>query len=221
VDGTLTVEKKELTVTAPSPTITYGGSVPGLLPAYNSFQFVFPDTAIVIDTPPTCDTVNPLTGAHVEVNVRAVGSYTTRCSGGADDNYKFKYVDGTLRVIYRWDGFLQPINDTAHTGQYESTFKLGSTVPAKFQLKDVSGNVVPAAAAPKFSRSAWLGACDPTTQSETVDADPGFAGSDFRWDSTAPQYIYNWSTKGLKAGEYRIFASLDDGTKQWVDICLR
>ena len=54
-----------------------------------------------------------------------------------------------------------------------------------------------------------------------MDSDPGFAGSTFRWDSTGPQYIYNWSTKGLQTGEYRIFASLDDGTKQWVDICLR
>jgi hypothetical protein len=34
------------------------------------------------------------------------------------------------------------------------------------------------------------------------------------------QYHFNWSTKGLTAGEYRIYANLSDGSAQWVDICL-
>ena len=34
------------------------------------------------------------------------------------DNYSITLVPGTLRVLYRWDGYLQPINDTAHmTGE--------------------------------------------------------------------------------------------------------
>jgi hypothetical protein len=40
-------------------------------------------------------------------------------------------------------------------------------------------------------------------------------------DGGGQQYIYNWGTKGLAAGEYRIYAGLDDGSKQYVDICLR
>jgi len=52
---------------------------------------------------------------------------------------------GSYKVIYRWDGFLQPINDTAHqTDQNFSVFKAGSTVPAKFQLKKADGTVVQA-----------------------------------------------------------------------------
>ena len=43
---------------------------------------------------------------------------------------------GTYKVVYRFDGFLQPINDTAHqVGTSTSVFKAGSTVPAKLQLK--------------------------------------------------------------------------------------
>ena len=42
--------------------------------------------------------------------------------------------------------------------------------------------------------------------------------STYAWDGS--QYHYNWSTKGLTAGEYRIYANLADGTKQYVDICL-
>jgi hypothetical protein len=33
-------------------------------------------------------------------------------------------------------------------------------------------------------------------------------------------YQYNWNTKGVPAGLYRIFATLNDGTTQSVDICL-
>jgi hypothetical protein len=40
----------------------------------------------------------------------------------------------------------------------------------------------------------------------------------FTWDGS--QYHYNWSTKGLTAGLYRIFANLADGTVRSVDICL-
>jgi hypothetical protein len=43
-------------------------------------------------------------------------------------------------------------------------------------------------------------------------------GSSYVWDGS--QYQYNWSTKNLTAGEYRIFANLADGTVQHVDICL-
>ena len=40
----------------------------------------------------------------------------------------------------------------------------------------------------------------------------------YTWDGS--QYHYNWSTKGLTAGEYRIYANLADGLKPYVDICL-
>jgi hypothetical protein len=40
----------------------------------------------------------------------------------------------------------------------------------------------------------------------------------FIWDGA--QYHYNWSTKGLPAGLYRISAKLADGTIRSVDICL-
>jgi len=47
---------------------------------------------------------------------------------------------GSYKVIYRFDGFLQPINDTAHQiGVATSIFKGGSAVPAKLQLKKAHG----------------------------------------------------------------------------------
>ena len=58
-------------------------------------------------------------------------------------------MTGTYGVTYRFDGFLQPINDTAHQiGTSTSVFKAGSTVPVKFQLKNAAGSVVQSATAP-------------------------------------------------------------------------
>jgi hypothetical protein len=158
----------------------------------------------------------PLPGAP-----SGVGAFTVLASFGGNSNYTAASKTKTVGVVYRWDGFLQPINDTAHQGAFESSFKLGSTVPAKFQLKKADGTIVQAGALPTFTRSTTPVSCDTQIAPETSDTDTAFSGSAFRWDASAQQYIYNWSTKGLKAGEYRIYATLDDGTKQYVDICLQ
>jgi hypothetical protein len=157
----------------------------------------------------------PLAGAPT-----GVGAYTVLASFADTSNYVAASKTKTVSGLYRWDGFLQPINDTAHQGGFESFFKLGSTVPAKFQLKRADGTVVQAGSAPLFSRSATPVSCDTQIAAESLVADSASTGSSFRWDG-ASQYIYNWSTKGLARGEYRIYATLDDGTKQYVDICLQ
>jgi hypothetical protein len=124
-------------------------------------------------------------------------------------------------VQYGWNGFLQPINDTAHqTGLTQSRFKLGSTIPAKFVLKNAAGQVVQQATNPTFTRTNRLRACDANATTEPTASDilPD-AGASYVWDGN--QYHYNWSTKGIKdAGVYRIYANLADGTQRWVDICL-
>jgi hypothetical protein len=53
---------------------------------------------------------------------------------------------------------------------------------------------------------------------ETVVSEPATPDSEYRLDGS--HYGYNWSTKGLTAGEYRIYANLADGSKKFVDICL-
>jgi hypothetical protein len=151
----------------------------------------------------------------------AVGPYAIKQGTlTAGSNYTLTFTNGTLSILYGWDGFLQPINDTAHqTGVTESKFKLGQTIPAKFVIKDAAGASVQQTPNPTFSRSGNLGACDANaaldTITEVVAAD---AGVIYNWDGS--KYHYNWSTKGLTAGEYRIYANLADGTKPYVDICL-
>jgi hypothetical protein len=123
-------------------------------------------------------------------------------------------------VVYGWAGFLQPINDTAHqTGVAESKFKLGQTIPVKFQITDAAGTVVQQTGNPTFSRTDYLGACDATAAPDTLPSVTADNGATF--GSNGSTYSYNWSTKGItKPGEYRIFANLADNTRRSVDICL-
>jgi hypothetical protein len=131
-------------------------------------------------------------------------------------------VTGSYKVGYRWDGFLQPINDTAHqVDQNVSVFKAGSTVPVKFQLKRADGTAVQAASLPQ-----WLTPAkgSPTTSpvDETLYSDAATNGTTYRWDSTAQQYIYNWGTAKNQANYYwRIGVALDDGNTYWINTGLR
>jgi hypothetical protein len=137
--------------------------------------------------------------------------------GSSDSSAKFS-------LLYRFDGFLQPINDTAHQQVCGSVcpisiFKAGSTVPVKFDLKRADGTLVSAVALPTFVGPVKGG---PTTDpiDESVYTDPPTAGSTF--SNNGGHYQYNWSTKGLQAGfYYRIGAMLDDGTTQYVYIGLK
>ena len=80
------------------------------------------------------------------------------------------------------------------------------------------GNIVQQSPLPTFSRSNTSVSCDTTTAPEAVLVLSPDAGANYQWEGG--QYHYNWSTKGLTAGEYRIYANLSDGTARYVDICL-
>ncbi len=137
------------------------------------------------------------------VHLTGAGSCTITASQGGNGNYlPAADVSQTFAITYRFDGFLQPINDPNNTAACPapcstSVFKAGSTVPVKFQLKRADGTPVQAAALPVFV-GATRGSSTTAGVDETVSTDP--ATSAFRWDATAQQYIFNWSTKGQSAG---------------------
>ncbi|MBI5295993.1 MAG: right-handed parallel beta-helix repeat-containing protein [Chloroflexi bacterium] len=89
-NGLFTVTAKIiLDVTAPSPSIVYGGALPTLTPTITGF--VSDDDISDLDTAPTCTAgAGPFT---------VVGSpYPVTCSGGVDDKYEFNYISGLLTV---------------------------------------------------------------------------------------------------------------------------
>jgi hypothetical protein len=152
------------------------------------------------------------------------GSVNTSTVG--EKTVNFKAVDHvghevtkecTYNVNYAFSGFLQPINH--QTGTDVSTFKAGSTVPVKFQLKDANANVVQSASAPQ-----WLTPAEQGATNQAVDEDvfslTATTGSSFKWDGT--QYHYNWTTKGQSSGfYYKIGVRLDDGQTYYQNISLR
>lgn len=153
-------------------------------------------------------------------NANGVGAFTYTATA-TDKAGNTTTITGSYRVVYRWDGFLQPINDTAHqVGTSTSIFKAGSTVPVKFQLKNSAGTVVQAVTAP-----VWIGPAKGSTTSAPVDETAYTAAADtsstYRWDATAQQYIYNWKTPSTGGNYYQIGVKLDDGQTYYVTIGLR
>jgi hypothetical protein len=176
--------------TAPAATCTATDSFSGLA------------TCTVTVTGGTANGVGTFT--YTATAIDAAGNKTTRT--------------GSYKVVYRFDGFLQPINDTAHqVGTSISVFKGGSTVPVKFQLKKANGTVVLANTAP-----VWLAPVKGAPMSMPVDeslyASSADSGSTYRLDNL--QYIYNWKTSG-PGFYYRIGVTLDDGQSYYVNIGLR
>ena len=174
---------------------------------------------------PACTTTDPTSGVATQATptvpaLVGVGAYVVSCNGAVDRAGNTGSATATLRSIYRWDGFLQPINDTAHqVDTATSIFKAGSTVPVKFQLKKANGSIITPGSAP-----IWLTPVkgSPTTASvdESVYSAVATGGGTYRADGD--QWIYNWSTKGLAAGYYyRIGVKLDDGQTYYVNIGLR
>ena len=82
------VNAASLTITASSPSATYGGAVPGVTATYSGF--VNGDSASALGTAPTCST-SATSGSPA-------GNYPTSCSGAVDPNYSISYVDGQATV---------------------------------------------------------------------------------------------------------------------------
>jgi hypothetical protein len=101
-----------------------------------------------------------------------------------------------------------------------STFKAGSTVPVKVQVKLPNGTIVHPASA------VWLtpqkGGSTAQAVDETVYTDPASSGVNFGWDSSGLFYQYNWGTPKTGGGFYYLIGvKLDDGQTYTVYISLR
>jgi hypothetical protein len=89
--GTANAVEPQLTITASSPTMTAGRSVPAITPSYSGF--VSGDSAGSVPIAPTCWTS--------ATSYSPPGRYPTYCSGAADPNYTIdasSYVTGNLTI---------------------------------------------------------------------------------------------------------------------------
>lgn len=125
-----------------------------------------------------------------------------------------KTVTITYNVKYEFSNILAPIDPCGN-----SIFKVGSTIPVKFSLKDSSGTYVSTAAATityaRFSNNVF------GKEVEAVSTSKANTRSEFRYDAASNQYVFNLRTKGLKPGIYRLTIALDDKSTYNVQILLR
>jgi hypothetical protein len=112
------------------------------------------------------------------------------------------------------DGFyLQPVNNDG-----SSIFKLGSTIPVKFKLTGPSASITTLAASLTLVKIS-----NQVTGSvvEATSSGAASAGNAYRYDATTQQYIFNLSTKSLKAGTWDLQTDLGDGVLHTVRVSLR
>ncbi len=126
----------------------------------------------------------------------------------------------SYRVVYKFDGFKQPVNDPSLTpGVETSIFKQGGTVPLQFSLRNAAGQVVSPRTAP-----AWQvpvrGARTTAAVNEQVNSGGGSTATAYKLASGV--WGYDWSTKSQTAGYlYTVTVALDDGTTHTVTLGLR
>jgi len=88
--GTLAqqIASASLTITAGSPSMTYGDAVPVITPGYSGF--VNGEGTGALTSQPAC--------SAAATSASGVGTYATTCSGAADPNYAISYAPGRLTV---------------------------------------------------------------------------------------------------------------------------
>ena len=110
VPGSVDVTPAPLTVTAPSPALTYGGTVPAVTATYSGF--IGDDSASSLTTAAKCSTT--------ATSSSSPGTYLVSCSGAVDPNYVISYAAGTVTVSPA------PLTVVASS----TTFTYGGAVPA-------------------------------------------------------------------------------------------
>jgi MBG domain (YGX type) len=202
--GTLMVNKAPLTIKADDKTIVLHAALP---------QFTVTPTGFV-----NGESFGVLGGTLTFTPTTTpanAGTYDIMPSGYTSNNYTITFQKGTLSVTYSASciisgdpthAILQPINPDG-----SSVSKAGSTVPAKFRVADANCNSI---GTPGVVTSFYLLAqtADPnvTVNEDVVSTTPDTA---FRWDPTAQQWIFNISTKGMKASQkYTYQITLNDGS---------
>ena len=180
-----------VTVTASSATVTYGDPVPAITPSYTGFTGGQTDPA----PRPTCTTT--------ATSSSPVGTYPTTCSGAADPNFDFDYVDGSITITPA------PATVTASS----DTFTYGGTVPAITADATRASSTVtplrprrrPAPPRPRPSSpvgsypSACTGAADPNYTFSTVAGTVDVTKAELTVTASDGTFVYGGSVPAITA----------------------
>ena len=158
-------------------------------------------------------TGSPLVGGFVDT--RTVGTHTfTVTATDLAGNTSTKTVTYSVRFIF--DGFKPPVDNPPTV----NIAKAGSTIPLKWSLKNAAGQFISDLASVTSVSSEQIPcAGGPSDQiEETVPA----GLTELRYDPTANQFIYTWTTQKSWVGTCRrVFVAFSDGTARTADFKLK
>jgi uncharacterized repeat protein (TIGR02543 family) len=100
------INKKALTITASSHSVTEGDAIPSITASYSTFAYS--ETAADLTGSQTCSTVYTTSST--------TGSYASSCSGYASDNYIITYVSGSITVAAAGGGTTYTITYSLNGG---------------------------------------------------------------------------------------------------------
>jgi hypothetical protein len=144
-----------------------------------------------------------------QVNTSVVGAYTLTYTA-TDQHNNTASVVRTVNVIYSWSGFQNPVDPAGKT-----VFKLGRTLPLKFQLTGTCASKVDLVARLYLAKVSDGIVGTEIAPESLVAAD---FGNVFKYQGGT--YHYNLSTKGLSAGTWQLRVDLGDGAPHAVLISL-
>lgn len=180
----------------PSEIIAQGTSPAG---AVVTFTVTATDN-VGVTSGPTC---SPASGSVFPLGGSGV---TCTASDAAGNTGTAQFVVSVKDVMLR--EFMQPINIDG-----SSIFKLGSTVPIRFELQDTVGQTLTNLEA--TLRVAKLSGSVTGTEMQAVSTVPADTGSIFKIQSN--QYVYYWGTSGLTEGTWAIRVYIEYGQpSQWI-----
>jgi hypothetical protein len=191
---------------APNLTVSSARSATATSANGAAVTFSAPSATDIVDGPvaASCDKASG--------SVFPLGSTTVTCTA-TDRAGNTGTETFTVTVTAAWSGILQPVNTDG-----SSIFKLGSTVPVKFQLTGASAGITNLSARLYLQR---VGAGATGTVLEAVSTSSATTGNLFRYDATSGQYVFNLNTKTLSAGTYQLRIDLGDGVSRTVNISLK
>ncbi len=170
-------------------------------------------------TPPTFNANDALSGVDGDVTVQGpvpTGPWIRFTATAKDKAGNVTNPPQTFDYLaYKLDDpfFLSPVD--AHS---TSLFKMGSVVPIKFQLRDC--NDIPITTADARLKIEYLGPSAPRDDFAVVGTGQGGdTGDKFRL--TGDGYQYNWKSKGVWVGDYRISVKISGTILRSATIGLR
>lgn len=148
-------------------------------------------------------------GQSIDTGSVGQKEFTIRVTDRAG-NETFKSVK--YYVCYDYSGILPPYKDGA-------AYKMGRSIPVKFQLKDFDGNYITGVKAEIYV--AKIDENVPGLEIPGTSTSKALKDNRFRYESSENLYIFNLDTKGLSAGTWRLILKFDDGTTKYSNIELQ